>query len=78
MGSKFNRVMEELNTLQSALSTRVSDVQRLLETRVKQEYVDSGIKSLHDKLVRKLERDVEEVDKKASNALKNNMDRMRK
>lgn len=45
---------------------------------MKQEYVDSGLKSVKDKLLRKIDRDNEELDKKANNALKNNMDRLRK
>ena len=45
---------------------------------MKQEYVDSGLKSVKEKLLRKIDRDNEELDKKANNALKNNMDRLRK
>ncbi len=40
--------------------------------------MDSGLKLIQERFMKKVERDVEEVEKKASNALKNNIDRMRK
>ena len=75
---RHNRVEEEVGNVGALLSTKTADLHRLLESRVKQEYVDNGLKMLHEKLAKKLEREVEELDKKTASQLKSNVERLRK